>query len=346
MPAPRRHHLLPRFYMRWFADERERITAVPKAGSPSVPSEAYTAHIDHVMVERDFYTLTDAEGVEHYDVEENFAELEALAADALRVLLTNGLVLTDEQRWRWSEFMALQVIRGREFRRMFGALTDQMTKLHLETFANSAPDAVIEEFRAESAARGEPMPDVHAIRRALRHHAAYTVVPTREHTIEMSLGGIEPLRVGFFRMTWKLVRFPEPWLFTGDHPVTYWRDRHPALPDVGMGPLNSNEVRIPLSPSAALILVYPHQVDEPDDAEHPADRETARVLNRDLLLWPPSTQWLATPGDNDRPMPTPASMLQEWRRPWLRGLTYTLRPAHAMTLPSSPPFQRPEAFAP
>jgi hypothetical protein len=115
MTGPRRHHLLPRFYLRSFADERERLTVVPRAGE-SGPQTTYTATIENIIVERDFYAIRDNEGERSQVVEEALGRLEGAAATALRVLLDDGLVLSDQLRAAWSEFMATSGSFYRDFR--------------------------------------------------------------------------------------------------------------------------------------------------------------------------------------------------------------------------------------
>ncbi|MET0512652.1 MAG: DUF4238 domain-containing protein [Thermoleophilaceae bacterium] len=101
MNEPRRHHLLPQFYMRVFADERGQLRAVPRLGNNG-PQTAYTASPENILVERDFYSITDDEGERQQLVEEAFARLEGKASDSLRRLLDDALVLDAEQRAVWS----------------------------------------------------------------------------------------------------------------------------------------------------------------------------------------------------------------------------------------------------
>lgn len=124
MNEPRRQHLLPQFYLRGFADRRERINVFPRAGQPGA-SKPHTTKITNVLVERDYYTITDGTGNESFIVEQALAQLEAAASAALRVLLDEGLVLSDQQRSAWSEFMAMQVTRGRQFRQVWEDFSDR-----------------------------------------------------------------------------------------------------------------------------------------------------------------------------------------------------------------------------
>jgi hypothetical protein len=319
MSEPRRHHLLPRFYLRSFADERERLTVVPRAGE-SGPQETHTATVENVLVERDYYAIRDEAGERSQIVEEAFGRLEGAAATALRTLLDEGLVHSDELRSAWSEFMAVQVTRGRQFRETFSDFTSELARSMLDVSAANAPDEYFEQMNAEMVARGEePLegsPD--EIRRALSNHEAYDIVPTQEHLIEMSFAAVEELTDIFFQMSWKLLRFEEDCLLTCDHPVIYWRRPESHFPFDGIGPITSDEVRVPLSPRAALILVHPPQVEVGDDREYCAGEIVARALNRNVLFWPSSRQWLMRPGVRHA---LPGSLWRDWEREWLRPWT-------------------------
>ncbi|MDX6532809.1 MAG: hypothetical protein QOF68_553 [Gaiellales bacterium] len=311
--------------MRSFGDEQERITVTPRVGEPG-PTKPYTTGIKNVLVERDYYTLIDEHGVEHFVVEEAFSQLESAAAEALRVLVNDSTALSDDQRAAWSEFMAFQVSRGRQFREMWARATDDIGKAMLQITAANAPDAYFERISAEAVACGEePLPPITPeLRTWMSTPENYTVRPSQEHTIEMSMVAVEELTAIFFQMSWKLIRFAKPCLISCDHPVSYWREPSERQPMMGIGPLTAREVRIPLSPSLALVLTHPPGIDEVEDATYEArDVTVARCLNRDLLAWPASKQWLTRPDVARHPLPVCArEWAAEWPRPWLRAGRY------------------------
>ena len=325
MSDPRRHHLLPRFYLRSFADRDERITVIPRQAEQG-PTKPHTTGIVNVLVERDFYTITDEHGGPDFALEHAFSVLESRAAEALRVLLEEGLVLSDRLRSAWSEFMAFQVTRGRQFRKSFADFVDRSNKGILRTLAAQAPDEYFERISAELVAQGkEPLGEITPeVRKKWADGERFTVVPSQEHTIEMSMVAIDELTIIFFQMAWKLVRFAAPCLFTSDHPVLYWREPDRLSPFMGIGPATANEIRIPLSPSAVLVLTHPYEIDEDGDAEHQGDQAIARCLNRNVLAWPANKQWLICPDVERHPLPvTRTQWRTEWQRPWLPNERYS-----------------------
>jgi hypothetical protein len=139
MAPPRRHHLLPQFYMRSFADTKGRVTVVPRLGEAG-PQRPYTTRITNVLVEGNYYTLTDTDGAESFIVEDAYSRLEGVASEALRVMLADGLVLDDDQRAAWSEFMAAQVTRGRQFRSMVHRFTHEVADKLTRVVPSPPPD--------------------------------------------------------------------------------------------------------------------------------------------------------------------------------------------------------------
>ena len=76
----RRHHYLPQFYMKAFADDRHKVTVVERAG------RSYTTSTANVFVERDYYSVRDeSEEVNHELIERGiYAKLESHIAPIYR----------------------------------------------------------------------------------------------------------------------------------------------------------------------------------------------------------------------------------------------------------------------
>lgn len=324
MSTPRRHHLLPQFYLSSFATRRRQVRVVPRPSSQN-PIAPYTTSIRNAMVERDYYTYTDAKGDEHLGIEEAYAMIESAAAKCLRILLQDGLTLSPDERSLWAVFMSAQVTRGRQFRAMFEQFAEQVAKAGIATAAANAPDEYWQRINEHAvAAGGEPLPPVTPeMRERLIEGSGFKIRPSKQETIAMSFAAFEELASIFTMMTWKLVRFERSSLFTSDHPVLYWREPDSMPPFMGIGPATASEVRIALSPSACLILVHPFEVIDADDAEHQGDDEIVKYLNRDVLRWPASRQWLLSPDVRVHPLPaTLRAWDGEWRRPWTKTGRY------------------------
>jgi hypothetical protein len=153
-----------------------------------------------------------------------------------------------------------------------------------------------------------PPPLTDEQREMLQAGTSFVLTPSREHVIEMSSVAIEEMTFMFMAMTWRLVIFDQPCLFTSEHPVSYWRTPSPMNAFYGIGPATCDEVRMPISPTRALVLTPPELGRKPFDiSEHEhayaGDRAAARRLNWGTLTFPPSERLLLSPDVTQHPLP-------------------------------------------
>jgi hypothetical protein len=190
-------------------------------------------------------------------------------------------------------------------------VTETMGKAMLRAAADAPPD-YWESKRADWEANPEgpepPEPLTDEQRQMLREGTAFDIVPSREHVVEMSFAHLEEMTFVLMAMTWRLVRFAQPCLFTSEHPITYWRWPSPLDGMAGIGPATADEVRMPLSPTRALVLTPP----EPDrklfgrskhERVYDADEAAARRLNWGTLTFPPCERLLLSPEVACHPLP-------------------------------------------
>lgn len=105
------------------------------------------------------------------------------------------------------------------------------------------------------------------------------------------------LITAFGSMKWDLIEFSEPLLVISDHPVAAWPldsdHRRPDPTPTGLGVLNFREVRVPLSPTVALLMtwqdeMFGEQVFE-GSVELAANLNAFTIANADR-------QWMHLPG--------------------------------------------------
>jgi hypothetical protein len=107
---PREHHLLPRWYLRGFADFSSRVL-IAKAGAPRKLTP-----VSRATVVRDYYAMTRADGSLDWTLEEAIGPSESIAAKLSRTMLAGGFPLCPEDRLEFAGFLALQTVRGEMFR--------------------------------------------------------------------------------------------------------------------------------------------------------------------------------------------------------------------------------------
>jgi Protein of unknown function (DUF4238) len=307
MAEPRRHHLVPQFYMRAFADAKGRVRVVERATGTE-----FTTGTANVFVERDYYTVSgvDAED-DHALIEGLYAQVEGVVAPIFEQLREGDFPLGGQERSEFGSFMALQVTRGRQHRDMVHNMADVLGREMLKMAANQPP-GYSEKLRAEweeNPVGPEPPPPLTDDQREmLRAGTSFKIEASREHVVEMSFVALEEMTFLFMAMTWRLVVFDEPCLFTSEHPVTYRRRPSPMNAFYGIGPATSDEVRMPISPTRALVLTPPELGRKPFDlSEHEhtyaGDRAAAKRLNWGTLTFSPSERLLLSPDVTQHPLP-------------------------------------------
>lgn len=307
MASPRRHHLLPQFYLRSFTDERGQVRIIDRA-----TGHEFTTGTTNVFVERDYYTVSSVDAEDDPQLIEGlYAQIEGVAAPVFERLRAGDFPLGAPERSEFASFMALQVSRGRMFRRWMEELTNQTGRMMLRMAAEAPPDyweAKHAEWEANPERPEPPPPLTDQQREMLREGTSFEIKPSREHVIEMSFAALEEMTFVLMAMTWRLLVFDEHCLFSSEHPLSYWREPSPMDRTHGIGPATADEVRLPISPTRALVLTPPEPGRKPFDRSrneraYRGDLAAARRLNWGTLIFPPSERLLLAPHVATHPLP-------------------------------------------
>ena len=113
--------------------------------------------------------------------------------------------------------------------------------------------------------------------------ATARAVPLRNFTMHAMVRDLPQLANVLLRMRWRLWRFREPCLFTGDQPVAYWRHGDSPRFFDGIGPLTAEQVRFVLDPRHVLVLTWEGGTDDERVVERGA--RVAAAVNRFTGRW-------------------------------------------------------------
>jgi hypothetical protein len=278
--------------MRSFANAEGQVRVIER----STGNEFKTGTVN-VFVERDYYTVSSVYAEDdHGLIDGLYSKVESVAAPIFEQLRDGDFPLGGRDRAEFASFMALQVSRSRMFRRSMDDLADQTGRIMLRRVAE-APRGYSEAKRAEWEANPEgpepPLPLTDRDRQMLREGTAFDIKPSREHVVEMSFAHLEEMTFLLMAMTWRLITFPDPCLFSSEHPISYWREPSRMDRMYGIGPATADEVRIPISPTRALVLTPPEpgrRLFDISEHEHTyvGDEPAAKRLNTGTLSFPPS----------------------------------------------------------
>lgn len=239
MSEPRRHHYVPQFYLKRFADTRGKIVQVRREDGKLVA----TSTVGKTAASNDFYTVELDDGAKSQEIEKFLSKLEADAAPIIEAMVSGNLP-ENEAREHLAIFLALQMNRGHDVRDLEQQAMTAITRMILRV----APPEYIRETLRE---KGIEIDDD---RIAAMKTADVTVTPRQNRSVEMMLRMAVELAPHFLALTWHIVRFERPMLLTSDRPVTLWRRPSGPNDPYGVGIATAEEIHFPISPKMSLLL--------------------------------------------------------------------------------------------
>lgn len=300
------HHRVPLFYLRSFAGQNGRITILDPASG-----DTRSAAPRGAFAETGYYTARDEELEEMALAEVLFEDFENHGSRAYRRLLggASPADLSVKERSYIAWLLAAQVTRGETFREMDRQMAEGVGKKILKVGAAHSEDWW-DRFQADSKERGEELPDVSRedyVR--FIESDEYTIRHSPELRTELMLSPLRDLAEIFFDFGWHTVHFEEPCLFSSEEPISYWRPPLPGFMGRGIGPLTSDEVRLPLSPQVALILTHPRF--EFQDRAGLGGRRASAWINYWTWRFRPATPLVLCPDVPEHPLPSPVELCDD-----------------------------------
>ncbi|TDB96911.1 DUF4238 domain-containing protein [Actinomadura sp. 7K534] len=261
----RRHHVVSKFYLRYFADERDRVTTIMLPGE-----RTFTQNIANASVQTDFYTVIDNDGHESDLAEQALSQIETLAADAWRELAAGVWPLPEKHRVAMAAWLALQLLRGSGVRNSMSEIATHA--LLLETITGGR-----QRVREALDAAGEPADDetvdrewVDFFKNPLRAqvHANHHV----QHLAQM----LPRVTQSLLDRSWLLTVFQRKTLATSDHPVFVVPNDDATRMGMGTGVENATVLHAPMTRRHSLAMYLPSAV-PPEISPHGADIRVAGV---------------------------------------------------------------------
>lgn len=277
-PAPARaHHYVPEFYLAGFTvsgSRDDQLWVFDRKQNKSWPTKP--ANIGH---ERDFYRV-DIDGVELDAVEKELSQLEAQSAEALRRISVTRKMAEGEDLTRLLVFVALQITRVPQFRRMYESSMAQSTKWQGK-MALSHP-RFFGQFVEEMQKQGKEVPDEitrESLLEFLKDESRYTIEIPREASIQNMAEMADFLVPVLAKRSWSLLvaKDGKDDFVCSDRPVILVPTRPHLPPFIGFG-VPDTEVIMPLNRQMALVG---HWDREGQVCE--ADRMIVGLINQRML---------------------------------------------------------------
>jgi hypothetical protein len=215
----RRHHYLPRCYLKGFAKPRKRGTAhhvhvFDRSG------KTFTSNIINVATERDFNRV-EVEGHPPDAFEQSVAKFESDLGPALVRILQSHSLDSQDDRLLLMNLIAMSAIRNPLHRENFRDFTERTAHLVMEV-ATATKARWEGQMRRMKASGYDPEHDVpyEQIRKAVVEKAFRIVVPTERH-IGLEMGVLDTVLKTVLRRKWLVLLAPKEsgGFVTCDHPV-------------------------------------------------------------------------------------------------------------------------------
>ncbi|WP_199515723.1 DUF4238 domain-containing protein [Nucisporomicrobium flavum] len=249
----RRHHIVPKFHLRRFANTRDMLRRVPLAGG-----EGHLVSINDATVERDFYLVQDVDGQQHDDVEKLLSDVESDASTAVGRVVNQALWPIDQDtRMAIVLWAALQLLRTSFQRQVSDEIADVLLKLQIG--AGGKPQLRTMLRRRDGR---EPTDEkVDSLWATLSDFDSYRIQKSRNAHVSSMLGAWPDMTALLLMRGWQIFRFDRKALVTCDNPVTLIAaPDHPTGRGVGVG--NAGMILLPLDRRVALVMAEPGGVDE------------------------------------------------------------------------------------
>jgi hypothetical protein len=259
-PVVKNAHIVPRTYLRGFADDRGQI-----AIHVGREVDSHLMNIKKAGTRGKFYARDRPDGTEIHDIEWSLSQVEARAGPVLRQA-GEGWPLGVEDKGALATLFALQILRGPRWMDWHKEFTEDYMVGQRDTGEHE--DELI----------------------ALEEHL---LSKTETFAKMLDLGKkITPLLAS---MKWTLLEFKGAWLATSDHPVVLWplgvRARQPQVTPHGVGLFEALEYRVPISAESAILMTW---ADGPDTRAL-APKDAAASMNA-FTVAEAAPQWFHLPG--------------------------------------------------
>ena len=296
-----RHHTVPQFYLRNFADQDGQVLLVDR----DVPSRAHSTVVRKACAEVGFYRLDpnaflvddDSQRPHPEVIEHHLGQFERAAAPAVYKLVKTGLNdITQADWYHLINFIALQSVRGNRFREDMEALGTQALRTYV---GEHITDEQISDWLVERGDQVTPM-SISQFREELVGPRRPRLVPAKEFLIQQSL----KLALGQLgerladNMGLSIIQADQATVLTSDEPACWW-----APGDDPVGYRSAQVVWLPVSRQQILQLhdntVETGSLGLPDPAT-PAGRDRlVRFVNTQVATQ--AHRWIVHNPD-DRPL--------------------------------------------
>lgn len=253
------HHYVPQGYLRGFATNQDRITAVPLDRSRS----SFTTSVKNVAAQTHFHTVPGA--AEPDGFEKVLSVVEGEVVEIIRRMEGGEFPLPEEDRMSLSYYLALQAVRGPDTRKTLERLKAKMVRVEIGTGGRENVTRWIKknlgfdpsEEQAQRIWDEATQPGGPPITISIVDHIKH-IIDTADHLAKYLV-----------TRPWSLVRFDRRSLITCDAPVSLIRNANDDDPWSGVGFATAWGISVPITRKLGLLMSDPMVMIERFEAGDP-----------------------------------------------------------------------------
>lgn len=239
----RRHHYVPAFYLRRFADQKGQLDSWRR-----VEKKRTRVSVHNAAVEMGLYEVIGSEGEPTNLPEEVIAGIEAQVAPGFDALVNGPWPPETETRGLIANFIALQIVRTRESMHTFSAIAESIARLGLA----AVPREQWREVYIETEGHEPTEDEIDELVRDAQDDEAYRITPPNNDLIEAMFQSAASLVQPIASRKWFLQASKKPLIATTDSPVHLWSK--PGGP-YGVGVFTADEIWLPIDSHHNLLMV-------------------------------------------------------------------------------------------
>ena len=119
------HHYVPQAYLRGFGNDKSRIAVAPLDSS----RKRFVSSARNIAAKKHFHTINELDEPDAF--EKALSAVESEASKIIQSMLEDDFSLTEQDRWRFSYYMALQSVRGPDTRASIEHIAAEMTRIEI-----------------------------------------------------------------------------------------------------------------------------------------------------------------------------------------------------------------------
>jgi len=239
----KRHHVVSRFYLRYFANEYEQITTVMLPGD-----RTFQQSVGDASVQTRFYTAVGHDGEPTDAAETAFGVIEGAAANGWREVCDGTWPLPNDLREHMAGWIGLQLLRGNSVRASMSQIGTDL--LQMEVIIGGRR-------RLRDALRdiGEPHDDESVNREWIAlFREPLEIEATANHHLQYLSTALDRVTGSLLDRWWLLTTFERRGLATSDHPVYVLPNPRAVGFGLGTGIENADTIHLPLTRRHSLAM--------------------------------------------------------------------------------------------